>query len=139
VYKSLLSEGCTPNLVTFNTLIEVYSKTNAWQDAVSVLDALEAQAAGARVYPRMQCLGTHAVQTRNGYTKFRVRGHAKALAAARRRHCGALCTSGNMLSGRPRACLLEVIACWSAHLPLQHAGPSRHRPPQLTSATLLRM
>jgi len=44
VYKSLLSEGCTPNLVTFNTLIEVYSKTNAWQDAVSVLDALEAQA-----------------------------------------------------------------------------------------------
>ncbi len=44
VYKSLLSEGCTPNLVTFNTLIEVYSKTGAWQDAVSVLDALEAQA-----------------------------------------------------------------------------------------------
>ncbi len=44
MYKSLLSEGCTPNLVTFNTLIEVYSKTNAWQDAVSVLDALEAQA-----------------------------------------------------------------------------------------------
>ena len=43
VYKSLLSEGCTPNLVTFNTLIEVYSKTGAWQDAVSVLDALEAQ------------------------------------------------------------------------------------------------
>lgn len=39
----MLAEGCTPNLVTFNTLIDVYGKTGAWEEAVAVLDALEAQ------------------------------------------------------------------------------------------------
>ena len=39
----MLAEGCTPNLVTYNTLIDVYGKTGAWEEAVAVLDALEAQ------------------------------------------------------------------------------------------------
>jgi len=37
------AEGCKPNLVTYNTLIDVYGKTGAWEDAVAVLDALEGQ------------------------------------------------------------------------------------------------
>lgn len=90
VYRQMLAEGCTPNLVTYNTLIDVYvsgfrplnrtpalleacgrhlcwhamhastasllphsfyrttfprlqGKTGAWEEAIAVLDALEAQ------------------------------------------------------------------------------------------------
>ena len=43
VYKQLLAEGCAPNLVTYNTLIDVYGKTTQWEEAVKVLDALEQQ------------------------------------------------------------------------------------------------
>ena len=43
VYNQLLREGCTPNLVTYNILIDVHGKTGQWQDAVKVLDALESQ------------------------------------------------------------------------------------------------
>jgi len=43
VYKQLLSDSCTPNLVTYNTLIDVYGKTGQWEEAVKVLDALEHQ------------------------------------------------------------------------------------------------
>ncbi len=43
MYRQLLREGCTPNLVTYNILIDVYGKMGAWQEAVQVLDALEAQ------------------------------------------------------------------------------------------------
>ena len=40
----MVEEGCTPNLVTYNTLIDVYVKTGRWQAAVAMLDAMEAQA-----------------------------------------------------------------------------------------------
>ena len=43
VYAQLVREGCTPNLVTFNILIDIYGKTSQWQEAVKVLDALQAQ------------------------------------------------------------------------------------------------
>ena len=43
VYRQMLAEGCTPNLVTYNTLIDVYGKTGAWEEAIRVLDALERQ------------------------------------------------------------------------------------------------
>ncbi len=43
VYKQMLAEGCVPNLVTYNTLIDVYGKTGQWEEAVNVLDALEQQ------------------------------------------------------------------------------------------------
>lgn len=39
----MIAEGCTPNLVTYNTLIDVYGKTGAWESAIAVLDALHAQ------------------------------------------------------------------------------------------------
>ena len=43
MYAQLVREGCTPNLVTFNILIDIYGKTSQWQEAVKVLDALQAQ------------------------------------------------------------------------------------------------
>lgn len=43
VYGQLVREGCTPNLVTYNILIDVYGKTGQWHDAIKVLDALESQ------------------------------------------------------------------------------------------------
>jgi pentatricopeptide repeat protein len=43
VYRQMLNEGCSPNLVTFNTLIDVYGKTGNWEEAVRVLDTLEQQ------------------------------------------------------------------------------------------------
>ena len=43
VYSQLLREGCTPNLVTYNILIDVHGKTGNWSEAVKVLDALESQ------------------------------------------------------------------------------------------------
>jgi len=43
VYRQLLREGCTPNLVTYNILIDVHGKTGNWAEAVKVLDALESQ------------------------------------------------------------------------------------------------
>jgi pentatricopeptide repeat domain-containing protein 1 len=43
VYSQLLREGCTPNLVTYNILIDIHGKMGNWQEAVAVLDALESQ------------------------------------------------------------------------------------------------
>ena len=48
VYGQLLREGCTPNLVTYNILIDVHGKTGNWSEAVKVLDALESQASSDR-------------------------------------------------------------------------------------------
>jgi len=39
----MLSEGCTPNLVTFNTLLDVYAKTGHFSEALGVLDQLDLQ------------------------------------------------------------------------------------------------
>jgi pentatricopeptide repeat protein len=39
----MLAEGCAPNLVTYNTLIDLYVKTGQWREAVAVLDKLEAE------------------------------------------------------------------------------------------------
>lgn len=39
----MVAEGCSPNLVTYNTLIDVYVKTGRWQAAMALLDAMEAQ------------------------------------------------------------------------------------------------
>ena len=39
----MLSAGLQPNLVTYNTLLEVYAKRGMWREAVGVLDTLEQQ------------------------------------------------------------------------------------------------
>jgi pentatricopeptide repeat protein len=43
VYQQLLADGCTPNLVTFNILIDIHGKSGQWARAVEVLDQLQAQ------------------------------------------------------------------------------------------------
>jgi pentatricopeptide repeat protein len=43
VYKQMLAEGCAPNLVTYNILIDVYVKKGQWEEAVKILDTLEQQ------------------------------------------------------------------------------------------------
>ena len=43
VYGQMRAEGVTPNLVTYNTLIDVYGKTGQWEEAVRVLDTLDGQ------------------------------------------------------------------------------------------------
>lgn len=39
-------EDCKANVVTYNTLVDVYGKLGSWQDAVGVID--EMRAAGLR-------------------------------------------------------------------------------------------
>ena len=43
VYQQLLSEGCTPNMVTYNVLIDIHAKAGQWARAAEVLDELERQ------------------------------------------------------------------------------------------------
>jgi pentatricopeptide repeat domain-containing protein 1 len=43
VYQQLLADGCTPNLVTFNILIDIHGKSGQWARAVEVLNQLQAQ------------------------------------------------------------------------------------------------
>jgi pentatricopeptide repeat domain-containing protein 1 len=42
VYHEMLREGCTPNVVTYNTLIDVYGKTGQWGEALRVIDTMNA-------------------------------------------------------------------------------------------------
>lgn len=37
----MLHAGLKPSLVTYNTLLDVYAKRGAWQEALAVLDALQ--------------------------------------------------------------------------------------------------
>lgn len=43
VCVQMLAAGLQPNLVTYNTLLEVYAKRGMWREAVGVLDTLEQQ------------------------------------------------------------------------------------------------
>jgi pentatricopeptide repeat domain-containing protein 1 len=47
VFQQLLSEGCAPNLVTFNILIDIHAKGGQWARAVEVLDQIKAQVRAA--------------------------------------------------------------------------------------------
>jgi pentatricopeptide repeat protein len=42
VYQEMLRKGCTPNVVTYNTLIDVYGKTGQWGEALRVIDTMNA-------------------------------------------------------------------------------------------------
>lgn len=43
VYRQMIEEGCVPNLVTYNILIDVYVKKGQWEEAVTILGTLERQ------------------------------------------------------------------------------------------------
>jgi pentatricopeptide repeat domain-containing protein 1 len=40
VYGELLREGCVPNVVTYNTLIDVHGKTGQWAEALKVSEVV---------------------------------------------------------------------------------------------------
>lgn len=52
VYGQMQAEGVSPNLVTYNTLIDVYGKTGQWVEAVRVLDTLKQQVGPCTLDPR---------------------------------------------------------------------------------------
>ena len=37
-------DNCTPNVVTYNTLVDVYGKMGDWERAIDVLDHMTGQA-----------------------------------------------------------------------------------------------
>lgn len=41
IYKSMRQTECSPNVVTYNTLIDVYGKLGQWEDAVRVIDVMQ--------------------------------------------------------------------------------------------------
>lgn len=43
VYEQLVAEGCAPNLVTYNIMIDAYARTGQWARAVEVLDSIARQ------------------------------------------------------------------------------------------------
>jgi pentatricopeptide repeat protein len=39
-YSMMLQDGLQPNVITFNTLVDVYGKMGSWEQAVGVLDIM---------------------------------------------------------------------------------------------------
>ena len=53
-YQMVQDEGCQPNVVTYNTLIDVYGKMGCWQEAVQVLDDMTAKVLSLHMFC-LQC------------------------------------------------------------------------------------
>lgn len=53
----MLSNGLQPNLVTYNTLLDVYAKQAMWQEAISVLDTLDQQVRVHAMQRAFLCIG----------------------------------------------------------------------------------
>lgn len=41
IYNTMKAVGCVPNVVTFNTLVDVYGKLGQWEKAVQVIDVMK--------------------------------------------------------------------------------------------------
>ena len=41
--RGLLQDGCLPNVVTYNTLIDVYGKMGQWEQAIKVLTLMKGE------------------------------------------------------------------------------------------------
>ena len=51
-YHKMRQDGCAPNVVTFNTLIDVYGKMGQWEQAVKVLSIMKGE---VRVSSLLSC------------------------------------------------------------------------------------
>jgi pentatricopeptide repeat protein len=43
VFNAMRAEGCTPNVVTYNTLIDVHGKLGQWDAAIGVIKLMRAE------------------------------------------------------------------------------------------------
>lgn len=48
VFKQMHEDRIRPNVVTYNTLVDVYGKTGQWEKAVRVLDDMRDEVSGLR-------------------------------------------------------------------------------------------
>ena len=49
-YHKMRQDGCAPNVVTFNTLIDVYGKMGQWEQAVKVLSIMKGEVRASPVF-----------------------------------------------------------------------------------------
>jgi pentatricopeptide repeat domain-containing protein 1 len=42
-YKLMRHDRCLPNVVTYNTLVDVYGKMGSWEEAVNVLAVMKSE------------------------------------------------------------------------------------------------
>jgi pentatricopeptide repeat protein len=47
IFDSMRAEGCTPNVVTYNTLIDVHGKLGQWDRAIGVIKLMRSEVGGA--------------------------------------------------------------------------------------------
>ena len=54
VYREMLAAGCPPNLVTYNTLIDLHGKTGQWAEALRTLEKMRAEVSRLQGRPGIQ-------------------------------------------------------------------------------------
>lgn len=130
----MLAEGCTPNLVTYNTLLEVFAKQAKWEEAVSVLDSLQSQ---VRAGSLQMCACVWVV----GCVRVRLCARARACACA----CACLRVwqpggvgQWDSAHGRPKAPLAQPLALTLAPARAAPAPPPLPAPAHQTPGPLRR-
>lgn len=46
IFSNMRAECCTPNVVTYNTLIDVYGKLGQWDRAIGVIRTMRSEVRG---------------------------------------------------------------------------------------------
>ena len=59
IYNNMRAANCMPNVVTYNTLVDVYGKLGRWERAIHVLDLMK-QEVGAFIMYLVWQFGLHA-------------------------------------------------------------------------------
>jgi pentatricopeptide repeat protein len=110
-------EGLSPNVVTYNTLVDVYGKRGAWEQAVGVLDDMTAEVGGGVGVVMMQfgCSLLGAVCWERG-TERGTREPACSMLGAGGWRAGRHGSRGGRVCGAagkgPMACCWETMAVW---------------------------
>jgi pentatricopeptide repeat domain-containing protein 1 len=55
IFDHMRAEGCTPNVVTYNTLIDVHGKLGQWERALGVIKLMRAEVRAAAARARGRC------------------------------------------------------------------------------------
>eukprot|EP00882_Tetradesmus_deserticola_P020804 GHRQ01022485.1.p3 GENE.GHRQ01022485.1~~GHRQ01022485.1.p3 ORF type:complete len:131 (+),score=34.62 GHRQ01022485.1:836-1228(+) len=122
----MLQEGLQPNLVTYNTLLEVYAKRGMWGKAVGVLDTLEQQVGRAGAwggcYCRQQCAAVLQQTRQKGWRAIQLLGMSQCSLQPVNladliggRAMRAVCGWGASASKARRRCLVSCQPAGTAH------------------------